>query len=296
MGRLTMNLYLYTMKERYKAAGKALKSRILDEFCATSGYNRKSAIRALNCPIKVRTRKTQGRGRKAIYHCQDVLEALKTIWFATDQICGQRLKETLGLWLPYYEAHHGTLSAEAKTQLISMSSATIDRLLKPLRSQSKRGISGTRPGSLLKTRIPINKDQWDNSVPGFVEADTVAHCGNSIAGDFVWSLTLVDIATTWVENHRRLHHRPSHSRLSFNAAQRQPAYLPFFKTYTNLYKPKFLLHRGRFHSNICLSQRLPLHRLEIRWNSPYLTNFSLHFHRDPWINHMSHNEIGDLSV
>ena len=58
----------------------------------------------------------------------------------------------------------------------------------------------TKPGSILRTQIPIKTNQWDESVPGFVEADTVAHCGESLSGDFMWSLTVTDIATAWTEN------------------------------------------------------------------------------------------------
>ncbi|WP_216614789.1 hypothetical protein [Methylomonas sp. ZR1] len=69
--------------------------------------------------------------------------------------------------------------------MLKVSAATLDRLLKPLRVQHPKGLSGTKPGSLLKTQIPIRTHHWDETQPGFVEADTVAHCGNSLAGDFV---------------------------------------------------------------------------------------------------------------
>jgi len=72
-------------------------------------------------------------------------------------------------------------------------------LLKPIRALHPKGLSGTKPGTLLKNQIPICTEHWDISRPGFVEADTVAHCGNSLAGDFVWSLTMTDILTGWTE-------------------------------------------------------------------------------------------------
>ena len=82
----------------------------------------------------------------------------------------------------------------------SISAATIDRLLKPIRAKvARRGLSGTKPGTLLKKHIPIQAGVWDVTQPGFIEADTVAHCGNSLAGNFVWSLTMTDICTTWTE-------------------------------------------------------------------------------------------------
>jgi hypothetical protein len=82
---------------------------------------------------------------------------------------------------------------------IAISPASIDRLLKPVRAQHPKGLSGTKPGTLLKQQIPIRTTHWDITLPGFMEADTVAHCGNSLAGDFVWSLTLSDILTGWTE-------------------------------------------------------------------------------------------------
>ena len=61
-------------------------------------------------------------------------------------------------------------------------------------------LSGTKPGRLLKNQIPIRTDNWDITQPGFMEVDTVAHCGNSLEGNFVWSLTMTDILTSWTEN------------------------------------------------------------------------------------------------
>jgi hypothetical protein len=86
-------------------------------------------------------------------------------------------------------------------QLYAISPATIDRLLKPLRlNYPGKGRSGTKPGRLLKNQIPIKTDHWDVTKPGFLEADTVAHCGSSLAGNFIWSITLTDILTPWTEN------------------------------------------------------------------------------------------------
>jgi len=86
-------------------------------------------------------------------------------------------------------------------KLCNISPSTIDRLLKPVRTQfTNKGHCGTKPGTLLKNQIPIQTSTWDCSQPGFFEADTVAHCGNSLAGNFVWSLTFTDILTAWTEN------------------------------------------------------------------------------------------------
>lgn len=123
------------------------------------------------------------------------------IWLATDQMCSKKLKVVLPVWLPFYEEGYGQLSQEVRERLLKMSHATIDRLLKPNKAKYKRrGLSGTKPGTLLKNQIPIRTDNWDITKPGFCEADTVAHCGNSLVGDFVWSLTMTDIFSGWTEN------------------------------------------------------------------------------------------------
>lgn len=80
-----------------------------------------------------------------------------------------------------------------------MSSATFDRLLASVRIKDKRGLSGTKPGKILKKHIPIKTDQWNEDHPGILKADTVAHCGTSLQGSFVWSLTMTDINTAWTE-------------------------------------------------------------------------------------------------
>ena len=108
-------------------------------------------------------------------------------------------------WLPCRCGCHTMRRALARwmsrlrSRLTGISPASIDRLLKPIRVQHPKGLSGTKPGTLLKNQIPIRATHWDITLPGFMEADTVAHCGNSLAGDFVWSLTLTDILTGWTE-------------------------------------------------------------------------------------------------
>lgn len=198
MGRDEKLGYLNAIRKRYKRSGRKQKAKILDEFCAVCGYNRKYAIRLL----KTRQQKKRRRpGRKARYQSKALLGPLEAIWFASDQMCGKRLKAVLREWLPYYEEEHGELDDVVRGQLNALSAATIDRLLKAVRVHyPRKGLSGTKPGTLLKNQIPIKTDHWDVTQPGYVEADTVAHCGNTLAGDFVWSITLTDIFTTWTEN------------------------------------------------------------------------------------------------
>ncbi len=197
MGKNERRAYLEAVRNRYKQASKIAKAIILDEFCSVCGYNRKYAIRLLN---QQKRRPTKRPGRKPIYHSTELLIALKRIWLATDQMCSKRLVVAIPLWLPFYGNIYGKLSGRTIAQLLSVSAATIDRLLAPTRARTRsRGLCATKPGSLLKNQTPIRTHNWDISQPGFMEADTVAHCGNSLAGDFIWSLTLTDIHTGWTE-------------------------------------------------------------------------------------------------
>jgi len=189
--------YLLAIWERYQRVGRRFKSKILDEFCAVCGYTRKYAIGLLS--RKPRRRQCQP-GPRRRYDGQ-VLEPLKVIWLAAEQMCSKRLKAALPLWLPFYEQEHGPLFEAVRKKLLQISAASIDRLLKKERARYRgKGLCGTRPGGLLKHQIPIRTDNDDVDRPGFLEADTVAHCGNSLAGDFIWSITFTDIFCQWTEN------------------------------------------------------------------------------------------------
>lgn len=181
-------------RHRYGRADRAQKMLILNEFCELTGYDRKYAIKLLNGRSVGRRRRA---GRKARYG-PAVTEVLKAIWLSTEQLCGKRLKPALPLWLPSYERKHGELTSELREQLLSISSAQIDRLLRPFRAEAGawRRV-GPKPGTLIKKQVPIRCDPWDVTEPGWLEADTVAHCGGSMAGNFIWSLTMTDIASGW---------------------------------------------------------------------------------------------------
>jgi hypothetical protein len=104
----------------------------------------------------------------------------------------------LSLWLPHYQCRYGPLPAGELARLLSVSPATIDRLLAADKARlSYKGRCGTKPGTLLRTQIPIRAGTWQVDRPGYLEADTVAHCGGSMAGNFIWSLTYTDIHTGW---------------------------------------------------------------------------------------------------
>lgn len=213
-----------TIRPRYLKATKSGKARILDEFVAATGYHRKYAIRVLK-----HGRKTSGlrkKGRRKEYQ-GEVVAALTRIWEICGRICSKRLKPFLPEIVAVLERHQElSLSAEVKSQLLRMSRSTIDRCLQPARFEEKRhGLSTTKPGTLLKKAIPIRTfADWDDARPGFVEVDLVAHCGESVEGQFLNTLTTTDVSTGWTECVAVLH-RSQH--LVFAAIRTMRQRLPF---------------------------------------------------------------------
>ena len=185
------------LRHRYLHGSRAEKTKILDEFVAVTGSHRKAAIRTMRQGYQ---RGREQRGRPRIYTGAAVA-ALETVWRVCGCICGKRLQPFLPEVVPILE-QHGELRLDTQTRalLLQMSAATIDRKLRPHRMQQGRGLSTTRPGTLLKHSIPVRTfTEWDDVVPGFVEIDLVAHCGETVAGQYLNTLTATDIATGWTE-------------------------------------------------------------------------------------------------
>jgi hypothetical protein len=192
--------YTEAVHKRYKKASRKEKKVILDEFCATTGYHRKYAIVLLKGFKRFVKPKKKRRGRKPRYQKDTILKPLKEIWRAANLPCSKRMKAIIPLWLPWYVREFGDLAEGVMTALLTISPATIDRLLMPVRIKyKKKGRSTTKPGTLLRRHIPIQTNQWDESRPGFLEADTVAHCGETLSGMFAYTIDTVDIATGWTE-------------------------------------------------------------------------------------------------
>lgn len=183
--------YLEGIRLRYRNSTKKSKGAILDEFCRVCNLTRKHAIKILNGKLNPRTKRP---GPKSKYQREDVLKALKELWSFMNQMCSKKMVVAFGDWLPFYECKD-----EVKRLLLEMSASTVDRLLRVHRSPLQRGLSATRP-SLIKNRIPLKLLDGEVLMPGYMEADTVAHCGNSLAGEFGNSLTITDLYSGWTEN------------------------------------------------------------------------------------------------
>lgn len=188
---------LTKLRRRYQGAGAEYKHKLLDQAEELLGYHRKAAIRALRAPEVVRGPRIIT-GRPVMYEPGLLLRWLRPIWAATDYACGQRLVAMLPEWVPAYEQHERHLPGEVRDKLLMASGRTLDRLLEPLRGRGV-GRSLTRPGTLLRHQIPIRGSVWEEGKAGWLEVDTVALCGGSVAGEFVWMVDGVDYATTWVE-------------------------------------------------------------------------------------------------
>lgn len=199
------------MSERYRKADKKGKGAILDELTALTGYNRWYAVGLLRGEgqvIRIGKMRLVGdlnskakRTKPRIYD-EAVHERLKEIWSIMDFICGKRLAAILPEVVPVLERHHEIeLNGETRTKLLSISAATIDRLLAPERKKwDLRGRSGTKPGTLLKHQIPIRTfAEWNEKQAGFVEIDLVGHDGGDASGDFCQTLDVTDVASCWTE-------------------------------------------------------------------------------------------------
>lgn len=184
--------------KQYKHAKKKGKSELLSRLVKTTGYSRKHLMEVLPNPPKVRKRKK--RIQKSRY--LQVLKPLRMIWAVSNYACGQRLKPIIPSYLAALRRHKElVVLSEERKLLLRISSATIDRLLTHDRKRVNiKGRSRTKPGSLLKHQIPIKTwRDWDNTVPGFLEIDSVHHCGSSLFGDYVFTLDTTDVSTGWNE-------------------------------------------------------------------------------------------------
>jgi hypothetical protein len=185
------------LHQRYRRSTKREKTKILDEFAKLAGCHRKHAVRLLSRPITASSEAPRI-GRR-VYN-EAVKEALIVTWEAADRICGKRLKAILPSLVAAMERHgHLQLAPGIRERLLSISAATIDRLLAPVRRKAqhrKKYKRQTKPSKQVAVRT---FSDWSEPSPGYLEIDFVAHCGGSMAGSFIHSLVATDVCSGWTE-------------------------------------------------------------------------------------------------
>jgi hypothetical protein len=197
MTQKSIKEYVAAIRDRYRRSNKEEPSKILDEFVKVAGYHRKAVVRLL---LKVPKPAGKHRGRPGRYNT--VLEPLITIWEASDRLCSKRLHPFIPEMIRVLKQKGELqLDASAEAKLTKLSAATIDRLLEHSRREGgRKPFSTTRPGSLLKSSIPIRTfADWQENRSGFLEIDTVAHCGENLEGFYLNTLCGVDVASGWTE-------------------------------------------------------------------------------------------------
>ena len=213
--RLTMKerkVVTKALAEQYRRGSKGEKNRLLDQFCDATGYNRSYASRLLRNhgrqvkmnsgviaegDVRVRTRRVVKRT-----YDDEVVKALTKIWEILDYISSKRLVAILPAVLERLLAcRELKLKKTIQKKMLTISPATMDRVLKPAREKHAiKGRSCTKPGTLLKHQVPIRTySDWDDLQPGFLEMDLVGHEGGKAEGDYCFTLDITDVATGWTE-------------------------------------------------------------------------------------------------
>jgi hypothetical protein len=263
---------LEAIRPRYLKAKKSKKKTMLDEFVAATGYHRKYANRLLKHGRPRRS--NQKHGLRKVYQ-GDVIVVLEQIWEVCGRICSKRLQPFLPEMVKVLErCGELQLSESTKTLLLHMSRSTIDRCLGPIRrTHPSGGLSTTKPGSLLKKSIPVRTfTPWDEDQPGFLEIDLVAHCGGSTEGQYLYTLTCVDLSTGWIEC---LAVRRRTEQAVFEAIQAMRTDLPFLLLGLDSD------NGGEFINDLlyqyCLSEKITFTR-----SRPYHKNDQAHVEQKNW--------------
>jgi len=191
--------YLEEVGKEYERAHEKGRGRLLDEAEKRTGLNRKYLIRVLNHPQRQRPRKR--RRRRAAYGAV-VVTALIEVWDIFEQPCGQRMVAVLRSELDRLRKLGELRCSETVAgQLQQISASTIDRLLgREKRIRQLRRNRNPNVQRLIYQKVPVKvAADWDTSEIGNVQVDFVAHCGRSTGGDYIHTISAVDIATNWWE-------------------------------------------------------------------------------------------------
>jgi hypothetical protein len=194
----TKNDIFATHKAAYYKANKQEKGVILDAVCKVTNMQRKAAIRKFKRLQRRDPFHIDRRGR-TLYYTPDATAALKTIWEAGNEVCGELLYPMIDEYVSVLKRdsmwHH---SDSATKKLLEMSEATVKRRARKFLKarRTRKGISATKP-SHIKHLVPIFIGPWSEKPPGFGQVDTVMH-SNSASGDAVFTVNYTDAATLTV--------------------------------------------------------------------------------------------------
>jgi hypothetical protein len=183
----------------YVRSTRKRKGAILDEFVAATGVKRKTAISLLRAPPPL---KALPRGRPRKRYGPDVAAALEMLWAVDGYVCSARLVPALALLVRLVEAEGSWgFSEGVKEKLLRISVSTCERLLHPHKTAFRpQGRCMTRPGSMLKSQIPVRTwADWIETEPGYCEMDLVHHCDNDTCGEYVHTLSVTDALLGWTE-------------------------------------------------------------------------------------------------
>ncbi|MFA6160019.1 MAG: hypothetical protein WC678_02935 [Parcubacteria group bacterium] len=198
MTKMSKREYLIEVKKKYKKAKRRVKIQLLNDFCEFTKYNRKYALQLLNNPVPAKWKRY--RTREKIYD-QTVIEPLLVLWRASNEICAERFHPFIPTLLPkMIELNELEITDFVKEKLLKISLGTVKRIVGHTKRISKIKIKGTtKPGSILKKQIAVRYGRWTDTDPGWCETDTVAHCGDNVGGEFIYSLDVIDICSGWSE-------------------------------------------------------------------------------------------------
>jgi hypothetical protein len=271
MSRRSKRELIEEVRSRYLKAKRSEKKLIMDELVAATGYHRKYATRILKHGWP------QGHGKKhglpKVYQ-GEVVVALEQIWEICGRICSKWLHPFLSEMVKVLErCGELQLKAETKALLLRMSRSTIDRCLGPARFEHPHGLATTKPGSLLKKAIPVRIfTPWDEDHPGFLEIDLVAHCGGSMEGQFLYTLTCVDLSTGWIEC---LAVQKRTEQAVFEAIRSMRLQLPFLLLGLDSDNGGEFIHDLLY--RYCLSEKITFTR-----SRPYQKNDQAHVEQKNW--------------
>lgn len=284
--------YLQQLQTRYKKANKKGKTDILNEYIRLTKHNRKYIINQLNRPNLLEDRTTLKRKKRSRY--EKIKPHLKQLWKWFDCICGQLLVPIIRQELDrLIEAKELIITKEERDLLIQISSSTTDRILRQeKKNKDKKIYSTTKPKGKLKKGIPIKLSQWDENRFGYTEIDTVAHCGSSASGDFISSISLTDLASTWWEAEAIM---GKGQRNTLNGIQNIQSRLPFDLLGLDADNgPEFM--------NYHLSEYCENNNIEFTRIRPYRKNDNAHVEQKNWthirkiIGYYRHDTFEELKI